>query len=75
MSITIHPTRQEDQQTIVLLIRQAKINPRNLNWEHFLITEENNQIVDIRQVKVGSPAGYAQDRVRIRPAGISASGN
>ena len=52
MAVKIHPARQEDQQTIISLIRQAKINPRNLHWEHFLIAEEDNQIVGIRQVKV-----------------------
>jgi N-acetylglutamate synthase-like GNAT family acetyltransferase len=52
MSLIIRPAVQADQPTIVSLIRQAKINPRNLNWERFLIAEEENQIVGIRQVKV-----------------------
>jgi N-acetylglutamate synthase-like GNAT family acetyltransferase len=52
MTIIIRPARQQDQQTIVSLIRQAKINPRNLHWERFLVAEENGQIVGIRQVKV-----------------------
>ena len=52
MTITIRPARSEDQQTIVLLIQQAKINPRNLHWEHFLVAEENGQLVGIRQVRV-----------------------
>ena len=54
MAIQIRPARQEDQQTIVSFIRQARINPRNLHWEHFLIAEENGEIVGIRQVKVHS---------------------
>lgn len=48
----IHPAIEADQPTIVSLIRQAKINPRNLHWERFLVFEENNQIVGIRQVRV-----------------------
>ena len=52
MAIIIRPARQEDQQTIVAFIRQAKLNPRNLHWEHFLVAEENGQVVGIRQVKV-----------------------
>lgn len=52
MALTIRPARQEDQETIVSLIHQAKINPRNLHWEHFLIAEENGKIVGIRQVKI-----------------------
>ena len=52
MIITIRPAVQTDQPTIMSLIRQARINPRNLHWEHFLIAEEAGQIVGIRQVKV-----------------------
>lgn len=52
MSIVIRAATQADQSTIVSLIRQAKINPRNLHWEHFLIAEEDRQIVGLRQVKV-----------------------
>ncbi len=52
MTLTIRPARPEDQDTIVSLIHQAKLNPRNLHWEHFLVAEENGQIVGIRQVKI-----------------------
>ena len=52
MTITIRPARPEDQETIVSYIRQAKINPRNLHWENFLVAEENGRVVGIRQVRV-----------------------
>ena len=52
MSVIIRPAVQTDQLAIVSLIRQAKINPKNLHWEHFLIAEEDRQIVGVRQVKV-----------------------
>jgi N-acetylglutamate synthase-like GNAT family acetyltransferase len=52
MTISIRHAVEEDQQTIVLFVRQAKINPRNLHWENFLVAEEENKIVGIRQVKV-----------------------
>lgn len=54
MSVIIRPAIEADQLSIVSLIRQAKINPRNLHWQNFLIAEENGQIVGIRQVKVHS---------------------
>jgi N-acetylglutamate synthase-like GNAT family acetyltransferase len=54
MTVNIRPARQEDQETIVAMIRQAKLNPRNLHWENFLIGETNGQIIGIRQVKVHS---------------------
>jgi amino-acid N-acetyltransferase len=52
MTISIRPARSEEQQIIVSLIRQAKISPRNLHWEHFLVAEENGRVVGIRQVRV-----------------------
>ena len=52
MVLTIRPARPEDQETIVSFIRQAKLNPRNLSWERFLVAEENGQVVGIRQVKI-----------------------
>lgn len=52
MNILIRPARQEDHETIVSFIRQAKLNPRNLNWRNFLVAEENGQIVGVRQIRV-----------------------
>jgi N-acetylglutamate synthase-like GNAT family acetyltransferase len=52
MAVSIRPARQEDQQTIVSFVRQAKINPRNLHWQNFLVAEQDGQIVGMRQVKV-----------------------
>lgn len=52
MSVIIRPAVEADQSMIVTLIHQARINPRNLHWSRFLIAEENNQIVDIRQIKI-----------------------
>lgn len=52
MAINIRSARPEDQEMIVSLIRQAKLNPRRLHWERFVIAEENGQVVGIRQVKV-----------------------
>lgn len=52
MSISIRPAVEADQSTIEALIQQAKLNPRNLHWENFLVAEENGNIVGIRQVKI-----------------------
>jgi amino-acid N-acetyltransferase len=52
MDITIRPARQEDQETIVSYIQQAKINPRNLHWQNFLVAEDNGKVIGIRQIKV-----------------------
>jgi N-acetylglutamate synthase-like GNAT family acetyltransferase len=52
MTITIRPAVEADHPTIIALIQQAKLNPRNLHWERFLIAEENGKIVGVRQVKI-----------------------
>jgi len=73
MTVTIRPARQEDQETIVSLIRQAKINPRNLHWEHFLVAEEDGKVVGIRQVKLHAQGTrevasvFRKNKIRIIP--------
>lgn len=52
MVVKIRPAREEDQETIVSFIQQAKLNPRNLHWQHFLLAEQDGKVVGIRQVKV-----------------------
>ena len=54
MTVSIRHAVEADQATIVSFIRRAKLNPRNLHWQNFLIAEENGQVVGIRQVKVYS---------------------
>jgi N-acetylglutamate synthase-like GNAT family acetyltransferase len=52
MPILIRPARKEEQEAIVALIQQAKISPRNLHWEHFLVAEEDGKIIGTRQVRI-----------------------
>jgi N-acetylglutamate synthase-like GNAT family acetyltransferase len=52
MTFQIRSARQEDHETIVAFIRQAKLNPRSLHWERFLVAELDGQIIGIRQIKV-----------------------
>jgi N-acetylglutamate synthase-like GNAT family acetyltransferase len=47
----IRPARATDQPTIKKIVRQADINPMNLDWRHFLVAEENDAIIGIGQVK------------------------
>lgn len=54
MTLLIRPAYQEEQELIVALVHQAKINPRNLHWQNFLVAEDRGKIVGIRQVKVHS---------------------
>ena len=47
MALTIHPARQADQETTISYVRQAKINPRNLHWQNFLLAEEDHKITGL----------------------------
>jgi N-acetylglutamate synthase-like GNAT family acetyltransferase len=51
MDVTVRPATPADQETIVSFIRQAKLNPRDLHWENFLIAEEGGKMIGIRQIK------------------------
>jgi N-acetylglutamate synthase-like GNAT family acetyltransferase len=48
----IRPALASDQAIIVELVRRARLNPRNLDWQRFLVAEEGGAVVGIRQVKV-----------------------
>ena len=49
--ITLRPARAEDQATIRTIVRAAGINPFGLDWPHFIVAEDDGQIVAIGQIK------------------------
>ncbi len=61
MSVQIRPAQAQDQATIKQMVHDAHLNPLDLDWQHFLVAEENNdppagliarrRIVGIGQVK------------------------
>lgn len=40
MSLAVRPAVETDQDTIKSLVRAARVNPRNLNWNRLLVAEE-----------------------------------
>ena len=76
MTITIRPARAQEQERIVSLIHEARISPRNLHWENFLVAEQEGVIIGIRQVRIHAQgtrevgSGYVLPEYRHR--GISA---
>lgn len=76
MPVTIRPAAEADQATITALIREAKLNPRGLYWQNFLVAEDEGRIVGIRQMKrhkggtLEAASGYVIPEYRRR--GISA---
>lgn len=51
MSISLRPATIIDQQKIIALINKVRINPRNLNWERFIIAEDDGAMVGCGQIK------------------------
>lgn len=51
MTVNIRPAAESDQGRIVQLIRQARLNQRNLYWSNFLVAEVAGEVVGVRQLK------------------------
>jgi len=51
MPLTIREATERDQPTIRRIVREAKINPSSLSWPHFMVAEEDGEIVGTSQVK------------------------
>ncbi len=51
MAVTIRPAVEADAAQITTLVRAARINPRNLHWQRFMVAEDQGRIVGVGQVK------------------------
>ncbi|HKW60779.1 MAG TPA: GNAT family N-acetyltransferase [Candidatus Dormibacteraeota bacterium] len=51
MATTMRAANATDQATIRRMIREADINPMNLEWPNFLVAEDAGAVVGIGQVK------------------------
>jgi N-acetylglutamate synthase-like GNAT family acetyltransferase len=53
----IRAAQAEDQPTIVALVRGAHLNPMDLNWQRFLVAEDETGIVGVGQIRphAGAP--------------------
>jgi predicted N-acetyltransferase YhbS len=51
MDITIRPALAADQWAITRIVWAARINPRDLHWQRFLVADAAGQVVGIGQVR------------------------
>lgn len=51
LSIYIREATAEDDATIKMMIRRARLDPTSLKWQNFLIAEHEGNIVGIGQIK------------------------
>ena len=52
MGVEIRSAREKDQTAITAMIRQARLNPANLQWQRFMVAERDGLIVGVAQVRV-----------------------
>jgi N-acetylglutamate synthase-like GNAT family acetyltransferase len=48
---TIRPANAADRSTIKAIVYAARLIPRDLDWERFLVAEEDRRIIGVGQVK------------------------
>jgi N-acetylglutamate synthase-like GNAT family acetyltransferase len=51
MPVTIHTAGEDDQYAITAIVRAARINPRDLNWQRFLLAQRGQHVIGVGQVK------------------------
>ena len=51
MEARVRPAVVEDQAGITRLVRQARLNPRDLDWRRFVVTEVAGRLVGVAQVR------------------------
>ncbi len=51
MPVTIHTASADDQYAITAIVHAARINPRDLDWQRFLLAQWGQDIIGVGQVK------------------------
>jgi N-acetylglutamate synthase-like GNAT family acetyltransferase len=51
MEISVRPASQNDSSAITAMVRQARLNPANLDWRRFVVAERDRTIVGVAQVR------------------------
>jgi len=67
MIITLRPATHTDQKPIKDLIHKVGINPTRLNWERFIIAEEEGQFVGCVQLKPHSDGVQELASLAVQP--------
>src|SRR5690348_16699724 len=68
MGVGIREATEADQATIRAIIREAQLNPMNLDWPRFLVAEDGGQVVGIGQVKPHSDGSRELASIAVIPS-------
>jgi N-acetylglutamate synthase-like GNAT family acetyltransferase len=66
--IQLRPAVQSDQPIITRMIHDAGINPMSLDWQRFIIAEDNGVTVGIGQIKVHGDGSRELASLAVIPA-------
>jgi N-acetylglutamate synthase-like GNAT family acetyltransferase len=66
--LSIRPATEADQSTIRRLVKEARINPRDLNWPNFVVAEDAGEIVGVAQVKSHGDGSRELASIAVVPA-------
>ncbi len=67
-SISIRPATAADQDHISRLIREARLNPRDLDWRRFMVTDAAGTLVGCAQVRVHARGTRELASVAVTPS-------
>jgi N-acetylglutamate synthase-like GNAT family acetyltransferase len=51
VQVTIRRAREDDQAVISAMVRRARLNPANLDWQRFVIAERDGHAVGVAQLR------------------------
>jgi len=71
--VTVRKAGRHDQAAITALVRQARLNPRNLAWQRFMVAEIDQEIVGVAQVR-HHPDGAHELASLVVPAAMRGQG-
>jgi amino-acid N-acetyltransferase len=66
-SISIRPATAADQSDISRLIREARLNPRDLDWRRFVVADAEGTLVGCAQVRVHASGTRELASVAVTP--------
>src|SRR5262245_44198335 len=52
MPVVIRPANAEDQYAITAIVRAARLNPSDLDWQRFLLAQWGQDVIGVGQVKL-----------------------
>jgi N-acetylglutamate synthase-like GNAT family acetyltransferase len=68
VDITVRQASAADEATITAMVRKARLNPRNLQWQRFVVAEHDGRIVGIAQLRLHDDGAAELASLVVEPA-------